>query len=335
VNSQSNPGQSRAVIEPLENRTLLSAIITGLNQETPLGVFGVVNGKQTKLKVSLNSTQTATFSLTGGSATALGSPDDIDLNIPSGTTLSVTVSHGGTVVFGNVNITGNLTKFSAAAGELTGTLADSGTISNVTLGAISGTVSFADGFTNFTGGNLTGTFTSGGNVSSLKLGNISGNVNVAGNLSSVTAKTVSGTIYSAGELHTAKVGVLTGNIVSASEIASLSATGMTSAKVLAGVNLGADGLLGGIGSSADAFGAGTIDSLTVTGEIVSSFIGAGVNPVDGIFGNGNDISAGTGLIKTISAKSADDTTRFETSAFGVAKLPKKVMVATDPRFIVL
>ena len=107
---------------------------------------------------------------------------------------------------------------------------------------------------------------------------------------------------------------------------------MTNATVLAGANLGSDGLLGGTGAAADTFGAGTIGTLHVSGAInSSSFIGAGVNPTDGTFGNGNDTSAGTGLIKTIFAKSADSTTRFESSAFGIARLPAKVVVTTDPQ----
>jgi hypothetical protein len=84
------------------------------------------------------------------------------------------------------------------------------------------------------------------------------------------------------------------------------------------------------------FGAGSIGNVHVTGVISSSFIGAGVNPVDGTLGNGNDTSAGASLIKTIFAKGgADAATRFEASAFGTAHLPTKVVATTDPRFIVL
>jgi hypothetical protein len=137
-------------------------------------------------------------------------------------------------------------------------------------------------------------------------------------------------------LGTARVGSLTGQIVAVSLIKRLSATGMTDATVLAGANLGSDGLLGGTGSAMDSFAAGTIDRLDVSGAIHSSFIGAGEHPVDGIFGNGNDTEAGAGVIKSISAATADDTTRFESSAFGIAKLPKKVINLTaDPRFIIL
>ena len=85
-------------------------------------------------------------------------------------------------------------------------------------------------------------------------------------------------------------------------IANLTASSMTDATVLAGANLGSDGRLGGTGSAADSFAAGTIDALDVTGAISSSFIARGVAPFNGTFGSGNDTSAGVGLIKSIHAR---------------------------------
>ena len=78
-----------------------------------------------------------------------------------------------------------------------------------------------------------------------------------------------------------------------------------------------------------------LDSLTVRGAITNSVVGAGVNPVDGIFGNGNDqIEGGTSsIIKRLAAASADSASRFEAGAFGTVRLPAKVNPATDPRFV--
>lgn len=346
ANHAKPPHLQGAMIDRLENRVLLSAA-TGdifasitpakVAQETPLGVFGIVNGKRTSLKVNLDSTHTANFSLSGGSATAFQSSEGIDLEVTdiSGAILTVTVTHRGSISFGNINLTGNLKTFDAAAGVLAGTLSVSGDVGHVDIGAIPGQVSIAGGVSGWIGGDLAGTFAAGGGVGSLKLGGVSGNVNAAGNIATLRTTSVSGTLYSGGELGRATVGALSGRIVSASVIANLTAASMAGATVLAGANLGSDGLLGGTGSAQDSFAAGTIDALDVTGAISSSFIGAGVAPFDGTFGSGSDTAAGVGLIKLLHARSADAATRFESSAFGVADLPRKVNVATDPRFSVL
>lgn len=334
-----------AVIESLENRTLLSAATTGIApsltaapaQETVLGVFGIVNGKPTKLKLSLDPTHAATFSLSGGAATALQSDSGIQLEVTdiSGAALTVTVTHRGSVTFGDVDVTGNLKTFQATAGILEGTLAVSGTVGNVDLGAIPGNVNIANGVNRFLSGDLAGTFTAGASVSSLKLGTVTGNVNVTGNIQSLQATTVSGTIYSAGTLGHATMGNLNGQIVSANGITALTASSMNNATVLAGADLGSDGLLGGTGSAQDSFAAGTIDSLNVNGAISSSFIGAGVVPANGVFGSGNDTAAGASLIKSIHARAADSVTRFESTAFGIVRLPRAVDPVTDPRFVIL
>lgn len=335
-----------AVVHRLENRLLFSAAMADViasdapadvAQETPLGVFGIVNGKRTSLKVKLDSTHTATFSLSGGTATALQGTTGIDLEVTdiSGAMLTVTVTRRGSISLGDINVTGNLKTFNASAGILLGTLAVSGEAGRVNVGVISGNVNIAGAVAGWSGGDLDGTFAAGGSVGTLKLGAVSGNVNVVGNIGSLRATSVSGTIYSGGELGRATVGAVTGRMVSASLIENLTASSMNGATILAGANLGSDGLLGGTGSAQDSFAGGTIDTIDVTGAISSSFIGAGVDPFNGTFGSGNDTSAGLGLIKSIHARSADSATRFEASAFGVVDLPRKVIITTDPRFIVL
>jgi hypothetical protein len=338
---------SGKLIESLENRTLFSAavpaivrenIATPADVETPLGVFGVVNGRETTLKVSLDSTHSATFSLSGGTATALRSDTGIDLEVTdfASDVLTAKVTHGGGVTFSKVAVTGSLKTFSAASSILAGTLSVSGAVGTVNIGAIPGNVTIAGGVGKFIGGNLAGTLSVGGNIGTLQLAAVNGNVNAAGNISTFKGAAVSGTIYSGGQIGHATLRTLTGRIVSASQIANFAAASMNGAIVLAGANLGSDGLLGGSGPAQDSFAAGTISVLRVLGPISASFIGAGVDPVDGVFGNGNDTSAGTGLVKSVSAASADSTTRFESIAFGVAKIGKqKIIVTIDPRFIVL
>ena len=63
--------------------------------------------------------------------------------------------------------------------------------------------------------------------------------------------------------------------------------------------------------------------MTVTGSITDSFIGTGVNPHDGFFGDGDDQSAkGTSRIGALTVTGTlDAKTRFE-----AASLPSKVHV---------
>ena len=63
---------------------------------------------------------------------------------------------------------------------------------------------------------------------------------------------------------------------------------LLSGRILAGAFLGRDGRLGGTGDDADSYVAGTIGSISVVHNIAGCRIGAGWNPVDGIFDNGND-----------------------------------------------
>ncbi len=63
---------------------------------------------------------------------------------------------------------------------------------------------------------------------------------------------------------------------------------MLGAKILAGAKLGNDGRLGGTGDAADRFGFGRVDSLTVGRRMRNSIVGAGLDPVNGVFNDGND-----------------------------------------------
>jgi len=77
-----------------------------------------------------------------------------------------------------------------------------------------------------------------------------------------------------------------------------------------------------------------VDSLLgVAGKIERSIIGAGLNPVDGVFGNEDDAVVGGNLsvIKSVTARGgADDGTRIAAGTVGAVRLPKKVAVG-DPR----
>lgn len=63
------------------------------------------------------------------------------------------------------------------------------------------------------------------------------------------------------------------------------------ATILAGVTLGNDTLLGGTGGDRDSVFAGRIRNLDVRGTVVNSLFAAGLNSIDGLLLNGNDVFA--------------------------------------------
>ena len=113
-------------------------------QETLLGVFGLVNGKKTKLAVDLGGGRTAIFTLAGGTGTALQAGTNIHLEITdlgTGAVLTVAIKGGGVVSFSDISVTGNLKSLKASVGTVNGTLAVSGSAGKVTLGDVPGNVS--------------------------------------------------------------------------------------------------------------------------------------------------------------------------------------------------
>lgn len=127
-----------------------------------------------------------------------------------------------------------------------------------------------------------------------------------------------------------------GTFAATGAIGRITLASLSGGKILSGANPGGDGVFAGSTDTDDTFGAGSIDALMVRGAITnSSVVGAGVNPVNGVFGDGNDqiVGAAASVIRLISAHSADSSTRFEAGAFGVARLPSKLNTASDPRFV--
>lgn len=62
--------------------------------------------------------------------------------------------------------------------------------------------------------------------------------------------------------------------------------------ILGGASLGRDGKLGGAGPNADAYGPGQVLNISIGNKVLRGIIAAGLDPVDGIFDNGNDIIKG-------------------------------------------
>jgi hypothetical protein len=137
----------------------------------------------------------------------------------------------------------------------------------------------------------------------------------------------------------AALGKIAGTFASGGPVASLSVAGdVTGATVLSGANLGSDGHLGGTGDAADVFAAGSFDKIIVGGTASASTFGAGLDPVNGVFLDGNDavIGGSASLIVSVTVKrGAEESARFVAGGFIRAKVPEAVDPLNDPRFLVL
>lgn len=125
-------------------------------------------------------------------------------------------------------------------------------------------------------------------------------------------------------------------VISAKTFGTITTAGLAGAKILAGADLGTDARLGGTGAAADTFTSGTINILTVNGKVTNSVVGAGLNPTDGIFKNGNDTLA-TGRINSVTVtRTASANSRFlarRLTGPGVYRINGvTVNTATDTRF---
>ncbi len=125
--------------------------------------------------------------------------------------------------------------------------------------------------------------------------------------------------------------------IAAKTFSSITAASLRGAKILAGADLGTDARLGGTDSAADSFASGTINSLTVNGKVLNTIVGAGLDPVDGVFKNGDD-RLKTGRINNIVVtRTASANSRFlakrysPTGTFRIGV--RDIDTAEDRRFI--
>lgn len=157
-----------------------------------------------------------------------------------------------------------------------------------------------------------------------------------GSLGSIVATNadVTGMFSVSGSVNHVTLGNLNGGTFAASgAIGTMRVASLTNAFVLSGASPGPQNIFGA-GVTGTSFAAGSIKSLVVTGAITNSVVGAGVDPVDGVFGNGNDtiIGGATSRINTLRAATADSASRFEAGAFGTVRLPELIDPTTDSRF---
>jgi len=103
-------------------------------------------------------------------------------------------------------------------------------------------------------------------------------------------------------------------------------------QLLAGAKLGP---MGQLTTPLAAFSGVSIKSLTIDGSVTSSWLSAGLDPVDGVFLNGNDQLLPGGSFGSISIGSTVDTdTKIVASSLpSTATIGRqKVPTASDPRF---
>ena len=277
------------------------ALLSGPINGTLLGSFGFVDGRIKKLNVTINGAN-VTLSLLGGTATASQDENALDLTVDdAGRGVSLAVNSGGAAVnLGNVTVSGTVRSLLARNCDLSGTLHVTGSIGRLLIH------------------DLTGSIYSGASIASALVNNLSG------------------TVFAVEAIGRVKAADLTGTIASGSGvIGSIFAASMEKALILSGANFGNDGHLGGV--DPDTFGAGSIGAIRVSGNITSSFIGAGVDPVDSVFGNSDDKAAGTNpsVIHSILAASADSATHFEATAFSRVVIGQTIDPTSDPRFRIL
>ncbi len=167
-----------------------------------------------------------------------------------------------------------------------------------------------------------------------------GDLTVTGTLRNLVSNVVdlAGTLSATGAIGTLSIGnVRGGTIAAGGGIGALSLVSASGARILAGANLGADGELGGEGADADIFSTGAIRAFKVTGSLAASVVAAGVDPVDGTYLDGDDklIGGAASIIRNVTARKIDASTRFVAGKFLTASIPKRVKPGSDSHFEIL
>lgn len=125
--------------------------------------------------------------------------------------------------------------------------------------------------------------------------------------------------------------------IAAKTFSSITAGSLRGAKILAGADLGTDARLGGTDSAADTFSSGTVNSLTVGGKVLNTIVGAGLDPVDGVFKNGDDRLKTGRINNLVISRTASANSRFlakrytPTGTFRIGA--RDIDTAEDRRFI--
>jgi hypothetical protein len=224
------------------------------------------------------------------------------------------------------------------AGALSGDVSAPGVGSIAVIGGnLSGSITAPSiGSISVKGGNFSGLITSTteaanlGRTLALKSlnvlnGDVTGDIHALGAVGAITVKSTTGN----------PGGNVTGATIYGSSIAGLNVThNLASSRILAGADLGADGVFGG---GDDTFTAGSINSVRIGGNVSgASVIAAGLASTNGTFKDGDDTIIG-GIGSVVSSftvlGTADADSYFAAGLFKSAKINAvKIVPATDARF---
>jgi hypothetical protein len=173
-------------------------------------------------------------------------------------------------------------------------------------------------------GSLTGgAWSINGNSASISTGDVdSWNASITGKLAGLTAR-----------------GNVVNSLLAASQIGKISISGnVADTGFVGGANFGNDAQPGGTEGAADTFAVGSILSVSVGGSFTNSIVAAGLDPVDDVIFNGNDVLINGGQLKAITVKGAVTDSYFlaqllpaSVSLDGVKVTPNP---GVDPRFTI-
>jgi hypothetical protein len=112
---------------------------------------------------------------------------------------------------------------------------------------------------------------------------------------------------------------------------------LVQAIILGGADMGDDGAFGGTGEDEDLFFRGDIGKVDINGQVIDSVLAAGLDPVNGTFGDGDDFvtgKKGSSLGKVSVTGTATNDSLFAAGDFKNIKIGgTKVDPAGDPRFL--
>jgi len=283
-------------------------VATGDSQIEMIWQFGDVGDRVQPVVLRLEDADGSevTFSLTGaGTGEVALTPDGFDLTVHGTSATSVVtvsvVGGDGKTILQDVLIDGGLAAFNAPRAMLSGAF-EGDAMGTVLLMATDDTAS-----------------SSVDAVSLQRLiveGNFAAHLNLTGNASTplvLAQAQIGGAVAGVWNVH-GRVGQLNvgsttdawfasfaepiGSLVSAGDLSGrlyapslgvLQVGGnLQGAQLVIGADLGSDGQLGGSGTAADMFSAGNLSRVRVGGSVIDSRVWVGIDPVDGIFDNGND-----------------------------------------------
>ncbi len=312
----------RAHFEPLEPKVLLSA---DLLPGTPLS-FTDADG--TLVTVTLSGSGSGVLDDTGGNASLTLQGNDLTTRVVIGAQggdgrfqlsgLSASGRNLGAIVAPNADLTGVI-RLDGHLGELSLRAAQgASTVHAASVGTLSVAADFTAGF------ELTGPDAGLALTRATIGGVLSGAWNVQGRSGSLKA----------GEVDAAWTGAFGDPLTSLTTVGDFHGTAylpsllqltvggaLSGATLVVGADLGSDGALGGAGTRADSFSTGNLSRVRVNGAVVDSTIRVGVDPVNGVFDDGNDAVLPGGRIQEFLVGGA-----LTGSSIIAATLPQQVRV---------